>query len=511
MRDPRSLYTALSAGSQLQSNESPSLTSLSCLHQEQVTASPVYDMSLGLQPWGPLSMHREGSGWSPREGTMPGSSPERESFPQENKTETMKDKKTKKKNYHRYAKPPYSYLAMIALVIQNSPEKKLKLSQILRDISILFPFFNGDYIGWKDSVRHNLSSNDCFKKVLKDPGKPQAKGNYWTVDVTRIPLEAMKLQNTAITRGGMDYFVQDLSPFILKGFKYRYHEALYNPMSVTNGFPVNSVSLGEESNHPNTVAKLNTSFMIDSLLNDFQDVDLPDVPKLLENQRILHPQNVNNHIWSPPPLSYPPSKLTSQRSTSSPIYPVGHPYSSSSSSLSTLSSLSSDEEHERYRLVHKHPAEGSKIANKRLREDDENENNSLDSDRPSNEPSKKKSVLSWDLPTSYTKSVAPNVVAPPSALPFFPFPHLNYYNYYNPGTYMNPTYWGILPRSHNSGVSRTYPSQPPLDLDSMLKAVPPNKSVFDVLTSHPGDVVHPAFFSQHLTNNCTSFSGQSFL
>ena len=37
--------------------------------------------------------------------------------------------------------------------------------QILKEISTLFPFFKGNYKGLRDSVRHNLSSYDCFVKV----------------------------------------------------------------------------------------------------------------------------------------------------------------------------------------------------------------------------------------------------------------------------------------------------------------------------------------------------------
>ncbi|KAH0508917.1 Forkhead box protein H1 [Microtus ochrogaster] len=87
---------------------------------------------------------------------------------------------------------------MIALVIQAAPFCRLKLAQIIRQVQAMFPFFRDDYEGWKDSIHHNLSSNQCFRKVPKDPAKPQAKGNFWAVDVNLIPAEALRLQNTAL-------------------------------------------------------------------------------------------------------------------------------------------------------------------------------------------------------------------------------------------------------------------------------------------------------------------------
>ena len=44
-----------------------------------------------------------------------------------------------------------------------------------------FPFFRGSYQGWKNSVRHNLSLNECFIKLPKALGRP-GKGHYWTID-----------------------------------------------------------------------------------------------------------------------------------------------------------------------------------------------------------------------------------------------------------------------------------------------------------------------------------------
>ena len=78
-------------------------------------------------------------------------------------------------------KPPHSYIALITTAILSSPRKKLTLTEINKHLVENYEFFRGTYQGWKNSVRHNLSFNKCFVKILKDPSRPWGKDNYWTV------------------------------------------------------------------------------------------------------------------------------------------------------------------------------------------------------------------------------------------------------------------------------------------------------------------------------------------
>jgi hypothetical protein len=97
-------------------------------------------------------------------------------------------------------RPPYSFSCLTFLAIESSERKRLSVKEIYAWIIQNFPYYHSVPSGsWKNSIRHNLSYNQCFSKVDKNLLAMRdfsGKGSLWCINPEFRPLLIDMLQKT---------------------------------------------------------------------------------------------------------------------------------------------------------------------------------------------------------------------------------------------------------------------------------------------------------------------------
>ena len=109
-------------------------------------------------------------------------------------------------------KPPYTYVGMMVCAISAAPQQQQTLVGICAYIQEKFAFFRGDFCGWKDTVRYNLSRKECFVRVPEETSSGlHRQGNSWRVDTSALSQDVFRRQHSSgLHHQGADQFHADL-------------------------------------------------------------------------------------------------------------------------------------------------------------------------------------------------------------------------------------------------------------------------------------------------------------
>ncbi|KAE8233902.1 hypothetical protein CF326_g1062 [Tilletia indica] len=106
--------------------------------------------------------------------------------------------------YHQpKIKPTQPYPNLIRLTLLTSPTGKLCLSELYEAMAENFPWFKTQGMGWKNSIRHNLSINSAFLRIERAEKDDKNKGSLWFVDMQVEPASVRPPKLSTSGRGGI--------------------------------------------------------------------------------------------------------------------------------------------------------------------------------------------------------------------------------------------------------------------------------------------------------------------
>lgn len=114
--------------------------------------------------------------------SLPSVSSHSSSIPEMNKRAPLKRAETAPAIFgaEGHAKPQWSYAALIGQAIFSAEEGKISLADIYSFIMASYPYYKKTDSGWQNSIRHNLSLNECFIKTARGVQNP-GKGCLWAI------------------------------------------------------------------------------------------------------------------------------------------------------------------------------------------------------------------------------------------------------------------------------------------------------------------------------------------
>ncbi|XP_070777305.1 forkhead box protein I1-ema [Enoplosus armatus] len=82
-----------------------------------------------------------------------------------------------------------TYLAKIAVVLQDAPDKMLTFTQLMDRLT---PLISEDRKSVENNIRVCLSTNKCFVKIPVVPDSLDSKRNYWKLDSSQITAKMVR-------------------------------------------------------------------------------------------------------------------------------------------------------------------------------------------------------------------------------------------------------------------------------------------------------------------------------